>query len=135
MTILAAVVGIAGPVLSAEEVALFRRHRPAGAILFRRNIEGPAQLRALTAALRQELGAEAPILIDQEGGRVARLRAPHWPDHPPAAAFEGIPDGAAEANAAMLGLICADGGLDVVCAPVLDLRLPDMHQALGDRAF
>lgn len=135
MTTLAAVVGIAGPAFSAEERALFRRHRPAGAILFRRNIESPAQLAALTASLREELGAEAPILIDQEGGRVARLRAPHWAECPPAAIFEGLPAGAAEANAALLGLICAAAGLDVVCAPVLDLRLPGMHQIIGDRAF
>lgn len=135
MTMLAAVVGIAGLALSAEEAALFRRHRPTGAILFRRNVDSPAQLRALTDALRTELGAEAPILIDQEGGRVARLRPPHWPEHPPAATFEGRPDTAAEANAALLGLICAEAGLDVVCAPLLDLRLPDMHQVIGDRAF
>lgn len=135
MTLLAAVVGIAGTALSAEEAALFRRHRPAGAILFRRNVESPAQLRALTESLRQELGAEAPILIDQEGGRVARLRPPHWPEFPPAAAFEGRPETTAEANAALIGMACAESGLDVVCAPLLDLRLPGMHQVIGDRAF
>jgi beta-N-acetylhexosaminidase len=135
MTALAAVVGLAGPALLAEEVALFRRHRPAGAILFRRNVETPDQLRALTAAIRQELGAEAPILIDQEGGRVARLRPPHWPDFPPAATFEGRPETTAEANAALIGMACAEAGLDVVCAPLLDLRLPGMHEVIGDRAF
>jgi beta-N-acetylhexosaminidase len=135
MSIRAAIVGIAGPALTPEEAALFRRHPPAGAILFRRNIESPAQLGALTAALREELGEEAPLLVDQEGGRVARLRPPHWPAHPPAAAFEGLPEAAAEANAALLGLACAEAGFDVVCAPVLDLRLPGAHGVIGDRAF
>jgi beta-N-acetylhexosaminidase len=131
----AAIVGIAGTTLSAEEAALFRRHRPAGAILFRRNIEDPAQLAALTAALREELGDSAPILVDQEGGRVARLRPPHWREHPPAASFESRPAEAAEANAALLGLACAEAGLDVVCAPCLDLRLPGQHAIIGDRSF
>jgi len=131
----AAIVGIAGPSLTAEEAALFRRHRPLGAILFRRNVVDPAQLGALTAALREELGAEAPILVDQEGGRVARLRPPHWSAFPPPASFEGGPEAAAEANAAMLGMECAAAGLDVVCAPLLDLRLPGAHEVIGDRAF
>jgi beta-N-acetylhexosaminidase len=134
-TPLAAVVGIAGTTLAAEEAALFRRHRPLGAILFRRNVESPTQLRALTASLREELGAEAPILVDQEGGRVARLRPPHWAEHPPPSVFEGQDAAAAEANAALLGMACAEAGLDVVCAPLLDLRLPGAHQVIGDRAF
>lgn len=135
MTPRAAIIGIAGTSLSAEEVALFRRWRPAGAILFRRNVETPSQVTALCAALREELGAEAPILVDQEGGRVARLRPPHWPDFPPAALFEDAAAMAAEANATLLGLECARLGLDVVCAPVLDLRLAGAHQIIGDRAF
>ena len=72
----AVILGIAGTTLAPEEAALFRRHRPAGAILFARNVADPAQLRSLTASLREVLGAEAPILVDQEGGRVARLRPP-----------------------------------------------------------
>lgn len=135
MTPRAAIIGIAGTELSAEEAALFRRHRPAGAILFRRNVDNPAQVAALCADLRQELGAEAPILVDQEGGRVARLRPPHWPAFPAAALFENRPSMAAEANAALLGQECAAVGLDVVCAPVLDLRLPGAHGVIGDRAF
>jgi beta-N-acetylhexosaminidase len=135
MTELAAIVGIAGPTLAAEEAALFRRHRPLGAILFRRNVVDPAQLSALTAALREELGADAPILVDQEGGRVARLRAPHWTEFPPPAQFENGADSAAEANAAMLGMECAAAGLDVVCAPCLDLRVAGAHDIIGDRSF
>jgi beta-N-acetylhexosaminidase len=131
----AAIVGIAGTTLSSEEAVLFRRHHPLGAILFRRNVESPDQLASLTAALREELGAEAPILVDQEGGRVARLRPPHWAVYPCAASFEGGPEAAAEANAATLGMECAAVGLDVVCAPCLDLRLPGAHEVIGDRAF
>ena len=106
-----------------------------GAILFSRNIEDPAQLRALVADIRAELGEGAPVLVDQEGGRVARLRAPHWPEFPAAAAFESLPEEAARANAALLGLECRAVGFDVVCAPVLDLRLPGRHAIIGDRAF
>ena len=131
----AAIVGIAGPRLAPEEIALFRATPPLGAILFARNIRDPEQLRGLTADLRDLLGAEAPILVDQEGGRVARLRPPHWPEFAPAAAFTGGPAEAARANAALLGLTCAGVGFDVVCAPVLDLRLPGAHDIIGDRSF
>ena len=135
MTSKAAIVGVSGTALTSEEAALFRRHRPAGAILFRRNVDTPEQVRALTAAIREELGEDAPILVDQEGGRVARLRPPHWPAHPPPASFERGPASAAETNAAALGAACRDVGLDVVCAPLLDLRLPGAHEVIGDRAF
>jgi beta-N-acetylhexosaminidase len=135
MTIRAAVTGLAGLSITAEEAAILRATPPAGVILFRRNVQDHAQLRALTAAIREELGEEAPILVDQEGGRVARLRPPHWPAFPPANTFEGAPAARAAANAALLGAECAAMGLDVVCAPVLDLRLPGAHDVIGDRAF
>ncbi|WBV41501.1 beta-N-acetylhexosaminidase [Pseudoroseomonas cervicalis] len=131
----AAIIGLSGPELLAGEAALLRRFRPFGAILFARNVQDPAQLRRLTAAIREELGADAPVLVDQEGGRVARLRPPHWPRFEPAARFERLPEEAAEANATLLGLECAAVGLDVVCAPVLDLRLPGAHSVVGDRGF
>lgn len=131
----AAIVGLSGPVLLAEEAALFRRFQPAGAILFARNVQNPAQLAALTAAIREELGEAAPILVDQEGGRVARLKPPHWPAFPPAATFENRNLAAAEANATLLAMECVAAGLDVVCAPVLDLRLPGAHAVVGDRGF
>ncbi|MCQ4163069.1 beta-N-acetylhexosaminidase, partial [Roseomonas sp. GC11] len=131
----AAIIGLSGPELLAEEAALLRRERPFGAILFARNIQDPAQLRRLTGAIRAELGEAAPVLVDQEGGRVARLRPPHWPRFAPAARFEGLPAEAAQANAALLGQECAAAGLDVVCAPVLDLRLPGAHAVVGDRGF
>lgn len=131
----AAIIGLAGTTLTAEEVALLRAERPLGAILFARNVEAPAQLRALTASLRDLLGEDAPILVDQEGGRVARLKGPHWPVFPPPASFEGRPEAEARRNAREIGAVCVAEGLDVVCAPLLDLRLPGMHDVIGDRAF
>ncbi len=135
MTPRAAIIGLSGPVLTAEEAALLRASPPVGIILFARNIAAPAQLRALTAAIRDILGEAAPILVDQEGGRVARLKPPAWERFPAAAAFESAPDHAAFANAALLGATCVAEGLDVVCAPVLDLRVPGAHGVIGDRAF
>jgi beta-N-acetylhexosaminidase len=131
----AAIIGLSGPVLLAEEAALLRRYRPAGAILFARNVQTPAQLLALTAAIREELGEAAPVLVDQEGGRVARLRPPHWPAFPAPASFENRNPAAAEANATLLAMECVAAGLDVVCSPVLDLRLPQAHGVIGDRGF
>ena len=131
----AAILGLAGPRLTAAEAALWRRFPPLGAILFARNIQNPVQLRALTNDIRDVLGAAAPILIDQEGGRVARLKPPHWEAFPAAARFEGEPELAERANAYLMGAMCRAAGLDVVCAPVLDLRVPGAHQVIGDRAF
>jgi beta-N-acetylhexosaminidase len=138
----AAIVGIAGPALTATEAALFADQPPAGVILFRRNVDHPAQLRALTAALHEVLPPGAPILVDQEGGRVARLRPPHWRAHPPAAAIGDLHarDAAAGLRAAwltgaLIGLDCHAAGIDVACAPVLDLRLSGAHDVIGDRAY
>jgi beta-N-acetylhexosaminidase len=131
----AAIIGLSGHVLTPEEAALLRDARPLGVILFARNVAAPAQLRALTGAVRDILGEAAPILVDQEGGRVARLKPPAWEAFPAAAAFEGAPDTAAFANAALLAATCVAEGLDVVCAPVLDLRVPGAHGVIGDRAF
>src|SRR5258708_6180415 len=80
----AAIVGIAGPTLLPDEAALFRVHPPAGGILFARNIHAPPQLSALVASLRSILPRDVVVMVDQEGGRVARLRPPHWRAHPPA---------------------------------------------------
>jgi beta-N-acetylhexosaminidase len=142
----AAIVGLAGPALEPDEAALLRARPPAGVILFARNIEEPAQLAALTGALRRVLPAGAVLMIDQEGGRVARMRPPHWRAHPPAAAIGRLyaRDPAAGIRAAwlsgaLIGLQCAmgngDAGFDVVTAPVLDLGLPGADAAIGDRAF
>lgn len=131
----AAIIGLSGPVLTEDEAGLLRARPPLGVILFARNVAAPAQLRALTGAIRDILGPTAPILVDQEGGRVARLKPPAWEGFPAAAAFDGAPEPAARANAMLLGAACVAEGLDVVCAPVLDLRVPGAHGVIGDRAF
>jgi beta-N-acetylhexosaminidase len=131
----AAIIGLSGPLLTGQEVALLQRFQPVGIILFARNVAHPAQLRALTRDVRNILGADAPILVDQEGGRVARLRPPYWEAFPPAMAFEGAAAPAVAANATLLGAACLAEGLDVVCAPVLDLRVPGAHGVIGDRSF
>ena len=138
----AAIVGIAGPVLSADEVAVFREHQPCGVILFGRNIQDPAQLHLLTDALRRTLPPGAVLMVDQEGGRVARLRPPHWRAHPPSAALGALfardpCDGLRGAwlTGALIGLDCVAAGFDVVTAPVLDLAIPGAHAVIGDRAL
>ncbi len=138
----AAIVGLAGPVLAPDEIVLLREQPPAGVILFARNIEAPNQLARLMDALRQVLPPESVLMIDQEGGRVARLRPPHWPAHPPAAALGRLygKDRAAGMRAAwltgaLIGTMCGEAGFDVVAAPVLDLGLPGADAAIGDRAF
>ena len=139
----AVVFGLAGPALGAEERRFFRATDPLGFILFARNIETPDQVRALTASLRETIGrADAPILIDQEGGRVQRLRPPHWRSGPPPArfgdAFARDPAGAKEAARLNHRLIAADLaqlGITVDCAPVLDVPVLGAHDVIGDRAF
>lgn len=138
----AAIVGIAGPALSPAERDLFRALPPAGAILFRRNVETPAQLGALTASLRDALPPGAVIAVDQEGGRVARLRPPHWRAHPAAGEIGALfrRDRAAGFRAAwltgaLIGIDCMEAGLTMACAPVLDLLVPGASDVVGDRAF
>jgi beta-N-acetylhexosaminidase len=138
----AAIVGIAGPALTDAETRLFRAHPPAGVILFARNISDPTQLATLVASLRRALPPDAVLMVDQEGGRVARLRPPHWRAHPPAAAhgtlFARSPASglrAAWLTGAVIGLDCAMAGFDAVAAPVLDLGLPGAHAVIGDRAL
>ncbi len=134
----AAIVGLSGPVLTAAETALFRHRPPAGVILFARNIEAPRQLQALTASVRAIVPG-ALIAVDQEGGRVQRLRPPHWPGHPAAGRIGGLPPDdarrAAWITGALIGLECRDAGFDLVCAPVLDLAHPGGHDVVGDRSF
>jgi beta-N-acetylhexosaminidase len=138
----ALVIGLSGPELTAEEAALFARRRPLGVILFARNIADPTQLRALTGAVRRALGPETLVMVDQEGGLVARLRPPHWRAHPAAATIGALHARDAQAGlraawltGALIGLDCAACGIDVACAPVLDLRHPGAHDVIGDRAY
>lgn len=143
MTPHAVILGCAGPTLGDEERRFFAAAQPLGFILFQRNCETPAQLRALTEALRDAVGrADAPVLIDQEGGRVARLKGPHWRTPPASRAFAVLyrrdPAGAIDAarlNARLIGAELAQLGIDVDCAPVLDLPVPGAHDVIGDRAY
>ncbi len=141
----AAVVGIAGPELSTEEEALLRRLPPTGVILFARNCVDRGQLRRLTNAFRATQAGRRrrlPVLVDQEGGRVARLKAPHWRRLPAAGAvgslWQNEPDGARQA-ARLLGRLIAhdlaEVGIDIACAPVVDVARPETTDAIGDRAF
>lgn len=132
----ALILGCAGPRLDEDEAAFFRRVDPLGFILFRRNCETPDQLTALVRDLRASIGRpDAPVMIDQEGGRVQRLRPPRWPAHPPAAHFADRPEAEARANAASIGRMVAAHGISVVAAPVLDLRFEGASDVVGDRSL
>jgi beta-N-acetylhexosaminidase len=137
---LAAIFGLAGPALSAAERAFFRDADPVGFILFQRNCEAPGQVRRLVADLRDSVGrADAPVLIDQEGGRVARLKPPHFPAYPAARAVAAL-GGARALEAARVGArLIADDlaalGVSVDCMPVLDLPVAGADPVIGDRAY
>jgi beta-N-acetylhexosaminidase len=127
------IIGIAGPVLTHAEREMLRAHRPKGVILFKRNIEEKSQLSELTAYLKDALPAEAVIMVDQEGGRVARLRSPHWPEMPGAASLQT--EEAALAHGRQLGGMVREAGFNLIAAPVLDLAFPSASTIIGDRAF
>jgi beta-N-acetylhexosaminidase len=139
----AAIFGLSGLALTADERDFFSDCDPAGYILFARNCAGREQMRALTDALRSLHGRDdLPILIDQEGGRVARMKPPEWPAFPPGEAFarlyEKAPMSAIEAmraNAQAVALLLAEVGVNVDCAPVLDVRRPGATDIVGDRAL
>ena len=139
----AAIYGLEGLALSESERDFFRDAKPAGYILFRRNCQDRAQLRALTDSLRSLEGHDnVPILIDQEGGRVARMRPPEWPAFPTGEAFDKLyqlaPSSAIEAarvNARALGLMLAEVGVTVDALPMLDVRQPGASDIVGDRAL
>jgi beta-N-acetylhexosaminidase len=135
--------GCAGTRLSPDESAFFKDERPWGLILFKRNCEEPAQIRDIAAGFRAAVGrADAPVLIDQEGGRVQRLRPPIWPAYPPCGVIGTIAglDRTAGLKAAWLQgrLIAgdlADLGITIDCAPVLDVLAAGASEAIGDRSF
>jgi beta-N-acetylhexosaminidase len=138
-----AIYGCATTSLSAAEKDFFRQTRPWGFILFARNISDASQVKALVQELRETVDDEkAPVLIDQEGGRVARLKPPQWHARPPAARFGALyetnPDAAREAvylNARLIAHDLASLGINVDCLPVLDVPVPGAHDIIGDRAF
>lgn len=141
----ACILGCEGHVLSARETAFFRAADPWGFILFARNIETPDQLRRLTGELRDAVGWNAPILIDQEGGRVQRLRAPHWREWLPPLdmvtldrVVQAGPDQAAEAMRLRYRIIASElraVGIDVNCAPTADIAGPHTHPFLKNRCY
>lgn len=138
-----AIFGLSGPTLTADERAFFAEADPAGYILFGRNVETREQLRALTDDLRALHGRERLfICIDQEGGRVARMKPPVWDRYPTGEAFDHLYDiapasaiEAARCNAEALGLDLAEAGISVDCWPLLDVRHPGTHDVIGDRAL
>jgi beta-N-acetylhexosaminidase len=137
------IAGCAGPALSTDEHAFFRDAQPFGFILFARNCESPEQITALVDDLRDSVGrADAPVLIDQEGGRVQRLRPPHWRSYPSGAHYGSLygkdSDAALRATYLVTRLMAADLhqlGITVDCVPVLDVRQHDAHEVIGNRAY
>jgi len=139
----AVIFGIQGTKLTDEEKEFFKREKPIGFILFARNIENKTQLKSLVHDLRESVkNKNAPILIDQEGGRVARLKEPHW-YHPPAARIFGdiagknIKDAklACTLNAQILAHELIEMGINVDCAPLVDVPIKNANNVIGDRAF
>ncbi|MHA1599667.1 MAG: beta-N-acetylhexosaminidase [Alphaproteobacteria bacterium] len=139
----ASIFGCEGLAVTSWERDFFARADPLGFILFARNCETPAQVRALVADLRDCVGRpDAPVLIDQEGGRVTRLKPPHWRAAPAPARFGEIAPvdrdracAAAELNARLLAAEVLDLGISVDCVPLLDLRIAGADAIIGDRAF
>jgi beta-N-acetylhexosaminidase len=138
-----AIYGCAATSLSAAEKRFFRDVRPWGFILFARNINNSAQVKVLVQELRDTVDDDkAPVLIDQEGGRVARLKPPQWHARPPAARFgvlnDGNPEAAREAvylNSRLIAHDLSSLGINVDCLPVLDVPVAGAHDVIGDRAF
>ncbi len=137
------IIGLSGPVLTDAERDFIRAERPWGFILFRRNIETPAQVTVLTTEARAVLGdAGAPILVDQEGGRVQRFRPPHWPLYPAGAAFGQLYDvdaalglQAARLSARLIADDLTQVGVNVDCLPLADVPIPGANDVIGDRAY
>ncbi len=137
---MAAIFGCAGTTLSRSEKAFFRDSDPVGFILFARNIDNPNQVRDLVSDLRDSVGrGNALVLIDQEGGRVARLKPPHWRAAPPQAVFAKLDRDTARQAAKLNARLLADElqslGINVDCLPLLDLRFAGAHDIIGDRAL
>jgi beta-N-acetylhexosaminidase len=137
------ITGLAGPTLTAGEAALLKAAQPCGIILFQRNIGEPEQVRQLVEAARTAVGAaDFLVLIDQEGGRVQRLRPPHWRNRPAAARYGAAhalnPEAAVRAARSAAGLAARELvalGINTSCAPVLDVPVPGGHDVIGDRAY
>ena len=136
------ITGIEALSLGGNERAFLRDADPWGFILFRRNVDTPAQVSALVAALRDTVGRGAPVLIDQEGGRVQRLAPPHWPSYPPGAFYGAIYDrdrteglAAAKLGARLIASDLAALGIDVDCLPIADVPVSEADPVIGNRAY
>ncbi|MEO5494403.1 MAG: glycoside hydrolase family 3 N-terminal domain-containing protein [Sphingomonas sp.] len=135
--------GLSGLALTDDERAFYKDADPCGYILFKRNVQDRAQLRALTDSLRDLSGRDdVPILIDQEGGKVQRMGPPEWPDFPAGPAFDALYDvapvsaiEAARAHAQATALMLAEVGINVDCWPLLDVSQPDTTEAISIRAL
>ena len=143
MSTRAFITGVSGTVLTAAEREFIRGMRPWGFILFKRNVEAPDQVSALVDELRNCLGeADAPVLIDQEGGRVARLGPPHWPVYPPGAVFGALYDldpalglKAARLSSRLIAADLIDLGITVDCLPLADVPVAGADAVIGNRAY
>ncbi|WP_342722112.1 beta-N-acetylhexosaminidase [Bradyrhizobium sp. B097] len=143
MTNRAFITGVAGLILNDAEREFIRAERPWGFILFKRNIESPAQVAALVGELRSAAGmADAPVLIDQEGGRVQRLGPPHWPVYPPGASFSALYDidpklslTAARLSSRLIAADLIDLGITVDCLPLADVPVAGADAVIGNRAY
>jgi beta-N-acetylhexosaminidase len=141
MAVRAVIFGCQGTEVTPEERRFFAASEPWGFILFARNVASPVQLHRLTSALREAVGRDTPVLIDQEGGRVARLRAPHWREWQPALdECSRLPNAAVRARAMYLRyrLIAEElraVGIDVNAAPVLDVARPETHAVIRNRCY
>ena len=136
------VIGLSGPVISPEERAFVSDAHPWGLIIFKRNVEKPEQLKRLVSDFRDAVGRDAPVLVDQEGGRVQRLGPPHWPSYPPGAAYGRLYDrdphtalGAAWLGGRLIATDLQPLGIDVDCLPVVDIPVADADAVIGDRAY
>lgn len=136
------ITGLSGPQPTADEIAFLRDARPAGLILFARNCQTPQQVKLLVGKAREAIGDDCLVLIDQEGGRVRRLRPPHWRDLPAAATVAAgyalEPDHRCHEAVLVARLMAEDLrdlGINTNCAPVLDLAFPGTHEIIGDRAY
>jgi beta-N-acetylhexosaminidase len=136
------IAGVAGSALTDRERAFLRDAQPWGVILFKRNVAGFEPLRRLIDEARASLGRAAPVLIDQEGGRVQRLGPPHWPVYPPGAAYGALYDrdrelglAAARLGARLIASDLADLGIDVDCLPLADVPVAGADPVVGDRAY
>jgi beta-N-acetylhexosaminidase len=142
MTVRAFITGLSGKAISAEERAFLRDAQPWGLILFKRNVGRPDEVRRLIDTFRDVLGRQAPVLVDQEGGRVQRLGPPHWPSYPAGAVYGRLYDrdpdvglAAARLGARLIASDLAPLGIDVNCAPVADVPVASADDVIGDRAY